>query len=358
MRIPDEQDLLWGHTGGGGGNFGIVTKLFFRDLPAAPETAYLWSTRFDWSTLDQASFRRFVQNYGNFMAEHSGVDSPYKGLFPLLALNQKAAGHLALTAQYVGNEPYRLEEFAQAVSAGLPSPSAKVTPGVHYKMLRQTAGIESYPWLTATENLSGSGPSRRGKYKSAYMIEPFPDEQIEVIYEHLANPSWSNASALLQVDGYGGQVNAVDPAATAVPQRSSVLKLQYQAYWTDPADDEANLEWMRSFYTAMYGEAGPVPDGVMDGCYVNYPDADLRELRRALLQGELSPVAAGEGAVGSAGYLQSPAVDRSPPGCCTGDADLLRSGTIRRDIACFRANRPRAVIPVPGPGPGELRARQ
>ncbi len=183
---------------------------------------------------------------------------------------------MALTAQYVGDEPQRLDEFAQAVSAGLPSPAAKVMPGVHHKMLRQTAGIESYPWLTATENLSGSGPSRRGKYKSAYMIEPFPDEQIDVIYEHLVNPSWSNASALLQVDGYGGQVNAVDPAATAIPQRSSVMKLQYQAYWTDPAEDDANLEWIRSFYTAMYGEAGPVPDGVMDGCYVNYPDADLQ----------------------------------------------------------------------------------
>ena len=143
-------------------------------------------------------------------------------------------------------------------------------------MLRQTADIETYPWLQATEMLSGSGPSRRGKYKSAYMIEPFPDEQIEVIWEHLVNPSWSNASALLQVDGYGGQVNAVDPAATAVPQRSSVLKLQYQTYWTDPAEDEANLEWIRSFYLAMYGEDGPAPDGVMDGCYVNYPDSDLQ----------------------------------------------------------------------------------
>ena len=107
------------------------------------------------------------------------------------------------------------------------------------------------------------------------MLEPFPDEQIDVIYEHLVNPSNPNPNALVQVDGYGGQVNAVDPSATAVPQRSSILKLQYQTYWTDPAEDEANLEWIRSFYTAMYGEQGPVPDGVMDGCYVNYPDADL-----------------------------------------------------------------------------------
>ncbi len=273
----DERDLLWGHQGGGGGNFGIVTKLFFGDLPSAPTTAYLYSTSFDWNTLDQAGFRRLLQNYGEFLAENSGVGSPYNGVFPLLALMQKPAGHIGLTAQYVGDEPQRLEEFAQAVSAGLQTTArAKVQPGLHHKLIRQSSEIESYDWLQATEQLSGSGPSRRGKYKSAYMIEPFPDEQIDVIYEHLVNPSNPNPNALLQVDGYGGQVNAMDPAATAIPQRSSIMKLQYQTYWTDPADDDANLEWIRSFYTAMYGEQGPLPDAIMDGCYVNYPDADLQ----------------------------------------------------------------------------------
>jgi hypothetical protein len=109
------------------------------------------------------------------------------------------------------------------------------------------------------------------------MLKPFPDEQIDVMWEYLANPSNPNPRALLQVDGYGCQVNAVDPAATAMAQRSSIMKLQYQTYWTDPADDDVNLEWIRSFYTAMYGEQGPMPDDVMDGCYINYPDVDLQD---------------------------------------------------------------------------------
>jgi FAD/FMN-containing dehydrogenase len=276
----DEQDLLWGHTGGGGGSFGIVTKFWFRDLPQRPDKAYLIHQAFDWSTLDQAAFRRLLQNYGNFLAENSGVDSPYKGIFPLLALLQQGAGHVGLTTQYVGEEPQRLEEFANAVAAGLPAPSARIVPMMHHQMrhriVTQSPQVQTYDWLDATNQLSGTGPSQRGKYKSAYMLQPFPDEQIDVIYEHLVNPSNPNTSALLQVDGYGGQVNAVDPAATAVAQRSSIMKLQYQTYWTDPAQDEANLEWIRGFYTAMYGDAGPVPDGVMDGCYVNYPDADLQ----------------------------------------------------------------------------------
>ncbi len=274
---PDEQDLLWGHTGGGGGNFGIVTKFWFRDLPQRPDKAFLIHQAFEWDSLDQAAFRRLLQNYGNFLAENSGVDSPYKGLFPLLALLQQGAGHVGLTTQYVGDEPQRLEEFAAAVAAGLPAPVANIVPGVHHRLVSQSPEMQTLDWLDATNQLSGTGPSQRGKYKSAYMLQPFPDEQIDVIYENLVNPSNPNTSALLQVDGYGGQVNAVDPAATAVAQRSSIMKLQYQTYWTDPAEDEANLEWIRGFYTAMYGEQGPVPDELMDGSYVNYPDADLED---------------------------------------------------------------------------------
>ncbi len=272
---PDEQNLLWGHQGGGGGNFGIVTAFFFRELPPVPAQAFISHSAFDWGTLDQAGFRRLLQNYGNFMAEHSAADSPYNGLFPLLALSQKAAGQVGLTAQYVGDEPQKLEEFLRAVSAGVSAPVASIVPRVHHKLVSQSPDIQAYDWLDATRALSGTGPSQRGKYKSAYMLQPFPDEQIDIIYEHLVNPSNPNPQALLQVDGYGGAVNTVDPAATAVPQRSSILKLQYQTYWTDPAQDEANLDWIRGFYTAMYGESGPMPDDLMDGCYVNYPDVDL-----------------------------------------------------------------------------------
>lgn len=271
---PDEQDLLWGHTGGGGGNFGIVTKFFFRDLPAAPAEAHVFFHGFDWSGFEQGAFRRLVQNYGNFLSENSGVDSPYKGLFSGLAIPQ-APGQIGLFGQYSGDQPELLEQFAQAVEDGLPAPSASIMTRMHHRMVAQSSDFSTLPWLQATRNIAGSGTEMRGKYKSAYMIQPFPDEQIETMWEYFVNPDIPLPQTVLGIDGYGCQINAVDPAATAVPQRSSIMKLQYQTYWTDPAQDDANLEWIRDFYTAMYGEQGPMPDAVMDGCYVNYPDVDL-----------------------------------------------------------------------------------
>jgi hypothetical protein len=134
------------------------------------------------------------------------------------------------------------------------------------------------PWIEATQTLNGSGANQRGKYKSAYMTKPFPDDQIGAIWSVLSDPSYKNTQALLQVDSYGGAVNAVTPGATAVAQRSSILKLQYQTYWTSPEDDDVNLRWIRNFYRAVYASTGGVPiaDGpVTDGCFVNYCDTDL-----------------------------------------------------------------------------------
>ncbi len=96
-----------------------------------------------------------------------------------------------------------------------------------------------------------------------------------MIWKYLTDSSYTNKQALLQVDSYGGQINAVPPAATAIPQRSSIMKLQYQTYWAEEQDDKINLSWIRDFYNAMYGPDGPVPDGIVDGCYINYPDVDL-----------------------------------------------------------------------------------
>jgi FAD/FMN-containing dehydrogenase len=107
------------------------------------------------------------------------------------------------------------------------------------------------------------------------MIGNFTTNECRTIWNSLRESTFMNEQASLQVDSYGGRINAVSPARTAIPQRSSAMKLQYQTRWAQPNDDEANLRWIRAFYAAMYGSDGPVPDGRLDGCYINYPDVDL-----------------------------------------------------------------------------------
>ena len=277
----DERDLFWAHQGGGGGNFGIVTKYWFSQLPDVPKQAYLWSIAWQWRdmTENKNAFLHLLHQYGDFFKQHSKPGDPYQDMFTLLHLTHESAGELVLTIQYVGDDPDSVQKdfigpIAEPMGVTYGSQSQPVG---EYVYVEGAKAPRCMSWLEATQTLNGTGPNRRGKYKSAYMIEPFSDPQIETIWKHLheATYQYKNSQALLQVDSYGCQVNNVDHLATPVPQRSSIMKLQYQTYWTDPQEDNTHLRWIREFYKEMYGPGGPVPDGKVDGCFVNYPDVDL-----------------------------------------------------------------------------------
>ncbi|QJT03079.1 hypothetical protein G9272_24635 [Streptomyces asoensis] len=74
-------------------------------------------------------------------------------------------------------------------------------------------------------------------------------------------------------------INAVAPDATAFPHREAAYKAAWSIWWTDPAAEADSLRWMREFYHGVHAATGGVPviDDVTDGCYVYYPDIDLRE---------------------------------------------------------------------------------
>lgn len=281
---PAAREIGWGHTGGGGGNFGIVTKFWFEDPPLAPEVVLLSSLAWNWKELSEASFEGLIDRFGEFFAANSSPGSKFAPLFALLHLKQNVPpgnggnAQIVLTTQFAADEPKLLEEFEAAIRGGLPSPVAQQAPAGHYGIASPSGSTRTLPWLFATQELDGATPNQRGKYKSAYMNKAFPAHQIEKMWKYLHDePNKAAAEALLQVDSYGCQVNAVPTGKTAVAQRSSVMKLQYQTYWRDPAADGENPGWIRAFYDEMYGPSGPMPDGTMDGCFVNYPDVDLKD---------------------------------------------------------------------------------
>ena len=289
---PRTRDLVWGYSGGGGGNFGVITRYGFRRLPRPPQEVWLSVVAWDWDSITPAGFRALLHNYGRFMATNSRPGSPYSRLFSLLKLTHRSAGQIVLVTQISGTDESLLESFLAQISRGVGTPVAQTRPVGAEQAITPSVVNRRMQWLQATQTLNGSGPNQRGKYKSAYMIAPFPPEQITAIYAALTDPHYVNPQALLQVDSYGCQVNARKPSATAVAQRSSIMKLQYQTYWTDPADDDINLAWIRRFYKSVYASTGgtPIPNRVTDGCYVNYPDVDLRNWPRLYYKQNYRPL--------------------------------------------------------------------
>jgi hypothetical protein len=233
---PLTGQLLWAHTGGGGGNFGIVTTYYFTRLPNPPQQVQLATTTWPWSALTAANFATLLNNFGGFMQANSSPSSPYASLFANLHAFHKSAAHISMTTQAAGPAFGLLDTFLAQISAGVPGGSTTTL---------------TLPWLQATQTLNTSGANQRSKHKSAYMNAPFPQNQIQAIYNALTDTHYANSQAQLQIDSYGCQVNAVAPEATAVAQRSSIMKLQYHTSWAQPQDDDANLNWIRGFYTSV-----------------------------------------------------------------------------------------------------------
>lgn len=289
----DEHDLYWASCGGGGGNFGIITRYYFANLPPTPSAAVISTVAFDWSTLTADALEQLLSGYAAIAARDDN-----RPLFGLFKLNHRAAGEIQLVLQVVADD----DDTARDLHDSLVTPLLRQLGEIHPHRPPQRPIIGHVGWSTAphhdfespqfltfyeaVQTLNGSGPNQRGKYKSAYMRKPFPSDQVQAIFEGLqVVPEGLEASdmqqSLVQVDTYGGAINDVGPAETPVPQRSSILKLQYQTYWRSASDDAAHLAWIRALYSAVYQRTGRVPDpaadptGTVDGCYYNYPDVDL-----------------------------------------------------------------------------------
>ncbi|MFB4319626.1 FAD-binding oxidoreductase [Actinomadura sp. 21ATH] len=285
---PARAELLWAHTGGGGGNFGVVTRFWFRDLPEPPRQVMLAGLAWDWSEFTRDDFTHLVTAFGEYFRDHQDPATAAGGLFAMLKLTHRGNGQIGLLAQVDADDeqgPRAMSDFVAALDGRIgPTARAMTSPmGEHPPVLHMDVP-RVLPWLTATQALNGSGENRCGKYKSAYLREPFTEQQIAAMWAYLGNEHFTgyrNKQALIQVDSYGSAINS-PPRDTAVRQRDSILKMQYQVYWTrhDPREPE-HLDWIRRTYRATFaGTHGvPVVGGQTDGCYVSYPDVDLNDPR-------------------------------------------------------------------------------
>lgn len=285
-----EADLYWAQLGGGGGNFGVIARYYFKELPDAPQRALITTISWDWSQVTVDMLGGLLDWYAAFASREDNWSQ-----FGLLKLNHKAAGEIQMIVQtaysndlaHFDRHEALLNELRAFGEHGIPQKPILGYGGIHVHPASDPT--VDYTFYEAVQILNGSGANQRGKYKSAYMRKPFPPEQVQAIYEHLqVVPAGLTEDdmkqSLLQVDTYGGIINTVPSEATAIAQRSSIMKLQYQTYWTFEQNDQAHLDWIRGFYQAMYQDYGGTPNPAsdpsnnVDGCYFNYCDADLNDL--------------------------------------------------------------------------------
>lgn len=138
-ETPDpNRDLWWAHTGGGGGNFGIVTRYWFRSpgasgedpamlLPRAPESITTFMAEWDWSDIDKPSFQRLLRNQGIWCERNGDADSPYASLWTLLELHRKQFGKIIIRGVSTAgpNAERQVNEYLAALGEGVVAPNGR-----------------------------------------------------------------------------------------------------------------------------------------------------------------------------------------------------------------------------------------
>jgi FAD/FMN-containing dehydrogenase len=278
-------DLFRACRGAGGASFGLITGFEFATLPIAPREVVLARISFSWSDMTLERFTGILTTFGEYW-ESRGQERDTWGMYSVLELSHRSAKTFGVSVQFCNpdgtcHDLSIMSEYLDLFS--------KWSSEIDRNALgRESArpSINQNDWLNTCAINAGNAINRRGKYKSAYMRRGFILAEAAIIYKYLTKDveGTSLHEASFDAHSYGGAANRRGMAEqTAISQRDSILKLQPLTYWEKPEEDAAQIKWLAEFYKELYSGPNADPQHLgtpywsdrYQGCYINYPDADM-----------------------------------------------------------------------------------
>jgi FAD/FMN-containing dehydrogenase len=253
----ENQDLFWAMRGGSG-NFGVATSLEFRLHPV--KDIYGGPMFFDLK--DAGAVLRFYREFIADAPEQFGGFPAWQIAPPLPFIPEERHGEtfLAFVACWAGP----VDQGERALK-----PLHDVAP-----VVAEHVGPMPYPALNSA--FDALYPPGLQHYWKANFVTELTDEAIAAHLEH--GPRVPVVNSTVHIYPINGACHRVGSDATAFAYRDATFATVIAGMWPDPAQNEANIQWVRDYYdaTAPLSEAGG---------YVNFMSGDDQDRIEANYRG-------------------------------------------------------------------------
>jgi FAD/FMN-containing dehydrogenase len=253
----ENEDLFWAIRGGGG-NFSVVTSFEFRLHPVKD----IYGGPMFYELKDAGTVLRFFREFIADAPEELGAFPAFQIAPPLPFIPEKRHGDtfFVIVACWAGP----LDKGERALK-----PFHNVAP-----VVAEFVGPMPYPALNSA--FDALVPPGLQHYWKANFVTELTDPAIEAHLKH--GPKVPVVNSTVHIYPVNGACHRVAPDATAFAYRDTNFATVIAGMWPDPAQNEANIKWVREYYqaTAPHSE---------EGGYINFMAGDDQDRVKANYKG-------------------------------------------------------------------------
>jgi len=238
LDSDQDKDLLWACKGGGNGNFGVITEMYFKTYKAP---ASFSSYRLKFSNLTESKFIQLIKLW------FQSTNNLPQEAFSAFVLNGKFL--TILFTNFKENHTDFEKQFSSLISLA-----------TNYKK------IPNRNLATALKSYYGVKEPIYFKNASAGLYQSIND--IEKGLSELYRKVASKKGIIYQVNTLGGKINEIKSSATAYPHRDINYLSELQCYWDKP-EQEKSLTTTFEEIQHLLRDLGNTKQ------YRNYPDINF-----------------------------------------------------------------------------------